>query len=306
MSRGTPTTTSQYVPGWRYDVHGMTQREFETKYAKAIPAEAGMIREPEAAAKSLIVCNLSSDYVDISVAKDEPLNPRFPPTRWNEKEVAAFPLPRGRSTHVPLSPECYIVTVGEYVIGQAGSTYYVSSKGFKLAELENVAVIAKSGLRSGQIEYIINANAEQENYFTFTNNTTRPLTAIIVRENTAYKPSQQELENQLKSRKPDNGGNKIAEVTILPKAKWTYKNPILEYTVRALQPFNDQIESSNGTVYQATIAPTDDYVDQAQNKATIGDTAIVFDLPNRDGSVEIVVYQTSELKFVSGDIVVTK
>lgn len=306
MSRGTPTVASQYIPGYRYDAHGMTQREFETKYAKAIPVEDGIIRDAEAAAKSIIVFNASSNYVDISVARDEPLNPEFPNARWNEKEVAAFPLPQGRSSHVPLSPECYIITVGEYVLGQGGQRFFLSDKGFKLSELENVAVIVKSGQRSGKLEFIINANAEQEEFFTMRNNTTRPITARIVREATAYAPSPQELEEQLKSRKPDRGGNLIAEVTILPKAKWTFRQPVLEYVVRALQPFNDQAVKSNSTVYRATIAPTDDYVDQAMNKATIGDTAIIFDTPNRDGSIEVVIYQSSELKFVNGDIVITK
>lgn len=303
--------SSPYVPNYVYHASKpVTQSEFENPrlYAMSVPTEEGFFQDPKGLNKAIRLVNLSGRA--LTFVKDDPqeFNRLYGDQRFNEKETAGVTLGRGRSTHFVCHSSCYIVTIGEYVVGEDGKKYWETALGKRLSEIANTAITITEGKYDGSLKITVNGNSEQNMYFTAENASDRTLYGQIVAESTAYAQSPSMIEAERKSRKPDLGGKVIEQFKIEPGATLYYKKPPCEYVIRALDPFQPHATgrgSNIGTSRVVIVAPVNNYVEDAKVEACCGDTVVALADENNNGCVRLVRYDSDQLKPVKDDIVIS-
>jgi len=296
-----PSSNRGYVPGKIYDAtSGLTKKEFEQAYLKAMPVEEGFIKDKGAANRAIIVFNATSSDQTVTLDRSPPLNPQYGDQRFNEKEVGGVALQHGRCTHFPVHAKCYIVSVGEYRIGRDGRRYFQTALGVRLNEIANSEITVLEGRKDGELEMKTQSNMEMEMYFVLDNEADRSVWVRIVQEATAYRLSEEAIEHLKRSRKVDLGAKIIEETEVKPGGKLFYKHPPQRYYVRSLDDFVIEKES-----LFVNMPPKRDYVENAYAVAEAGQTVVFFDDDTRNGGIVSAVYDSNELKFVTDDIVIT-
>jgi len=300
----TSLTGAKYIPGRvYYATLGTTQAEFESPRAYDFSAavEQGFINDKGAANKAIIVFNMTGLSQAITLDRSPPINKLYGNERFNERETQGVVLENGRSTHFPISTRCFIVSIGEYRIGEDGKEYWESSLGKRLNELANTTLTVDVGAKDGEIEVRKQSNMQQAMYFLIENLADRDIWIKIVQENQAYKLSEKEVQAMKRSRKVDLGAKVVEEKCIKPGATFYFKRPPQRWYVRAL----DVYSGDNNDDQLVQVPPMKDYVQNAVAQATAGDMVLLFQDETRNGGIVAVTYNSNRIKFVSPDIVVT-
>lgn len=298
---------SPYIPHYAYQAsRPISQSEFENPrlYALSAPYEDGFFEDPKALAKAICVVNLSGEETSFVLQHPEEFNRLYGDQRFNEKESAGLTLPAGRASHWPVVTECYIVTFGEWIIGEDGKKYWETLLGRRLSELENSAIVVRDGRSPGQLVTTISTSMDQDNYFTVQNVSRHTIIGKVVRENTAYALPPDVIDMERRSRNADLGGKVIDEFKITPKSTLYYKPPPYEFVIRALlscQPNSTGSVAGRGIV----VAPVTNYVEETKAVASPGDTVICFADEDKNGGKFLIRYDTNSIKKVRSDICIT-
>jgi hypothetical protein len=303
---GTPYVVGQYWNGSK----GATLAEFESKtgFAMSTVVESGFLRDPSSVAHAVIAVNLAGQDIIVALDKAKAQNKNFPNVRENEREVNAFRLDAGTSSHFNVGYRAYIVHICEYVESEKGSRKRLTGEGLRLSDLENMTITIVDGEQQGLVDLTTN-NANTDNYCYIENNTTRPIIITAVKDNTAYAKSNEEIQQAKMNRLPDRGGDIAFERLIKAGATAHIRPPERLFICRALQTEDQYVvptEDSDMIVMHSRIPPKTDYAQEAEVQTTAGKIVIFFQDTRRNGSVIGKSYKPNELKFVDSDIAITK
>jgi len=303
---GTPATP--YTPGEHYDAtRGITLAQFESLegMAKSVPVERGFFVQPQAIIRSIIVVNLCGKDICSVLNKDKKVDKNLPAARENEKELNAFFLPNGESSHFVVPPHCYNISVSEWVNSENGNKKLLTREGFSLYEVANKIVTYIDGDTQGLVEDNVKS-ADLGQYAWFSNQSSVDLLLKVTKTSTAYQKPAEQIMKEKQSRNPDNGGEVIRTVNIEAGGTWHFKSPPRCFTVRAIETPRDEYGNDDDLMGRNDHCPTqNDYVELACSTARGGDVVVFLAGTGRNAGIMAKTYRAGEVKFVNSDIVLT-
>lgn len=297
-------TSRIYTPGELLDLSaGLTEQQW-VRNKWPVPVEDGFIRDPGSASNAIICANFTDKPIQVSVSIDRSNTlDEMQPELYNEKLLGSVIIYKGTSTHFALNPNFFIVSFETHEIGVRGKRYVISGRGYRLHELANRRLTFVDGSVTGSVKII--QPGPEDNFggrFLLDNRSSQTLYVKVVAEATAYRKSDQQINQEQMNRNPDRGGRVIDDAIIRAGCKEFFKPPPIKYLITATDP---TAIPSRQRFLQVTL-DRDNYVEMATASATIGQVVAFFADPSGDGAVGVAVTDASRVKFVCSDIVKTQ
>jgi len=293
-----------YIPGYRLTLtNGMSAKELARNGFPAVDkvrAKGGNMGDRQF---GLLLLNYTP--CDYAFAVCHPLDTPSNPGAFeyqNERQIANFVVPKGTSGFVPLPPLHHIASVTMFDQDRDGTKRNLTSRGWKLEELQGIEIDIDRGREPGTVTY----TCTQQNITQF----------CIIKNNTKYwvrftvtKPAH-DLSNdsalaaQLGSKEPDYGGTVIVDMEIGPKCKGEVAAPPCDYHVFLLQTRTNTDALSQDLFGRFSNAPTrKEYVQVGRTLASAGDNVFAL-IPEPPGEEPVLcVYPRNKCKPVDEDAV---
>lgn len=302
MAQATGYGSSVYVPGKYYNCTGLTPKIWKSpQVMRAVPVERGFIDQPGAAGRAIIAVNLTERDYYAALAEDKPLSKKNGDQFWNEPGVDTVLVPAGTSTHFPASPDCFRVSVSEFQISADAKKYNMSLIGENYQSMRNKNIVIAPAERDGEVR-LISTNVQQKGYTSIVNTTDRPLNLVITREETAYDPSHEEIETEIRSRQPDQGPHEVSRCVLDPGCTKFLLIPLDVLTLYWLCP---NTEDDHNPHWKNSIPTSRDYIECSKCHVRAGQVGVLLETTDHLG----VVAETSnysDIKPVSPDCAQTK
>jgi len=297
-----------YQAGKVYDIRGgATSEDLFNKLKISIPVEEGFITHPDRAKNAIMYTNLTKCPFTFSLfeaRKDKTNQDNWDPNH----QIDEVTLDPGESSHSPLPPVGFIVSLDVTIDQQHGQARWFSAEGFRMEHLSGYTFTINSRDNFESFTVDINKNNTNNPFAVFNNQSTKDIKIFITRPKTAYPLSNEEEDRLLGARDPDPGHDVFDQDLIKQGEVLRLIIPARKFWVNVTEP-KDVSKGTGLRLFSRTSQvqqeyDSKDFVSAAGSWTYRGQCAILTLGNGITDGVRLEVIDSSKVRFVSGKIVV--